>query len=130
MFIIARTVYNVKGLCVRSGALGSNKQVPERAKALLEGADLLCMFIVLGRFDAGSLFVEAYKNNAHLKEGDLDDRCMSALRNFPQHLAVQLVEDFLKTDLSQVNNPGGFFFGIVKRYERKYHISADGRDER
>jgi hypothetical protein len=53
-----------------------------------------------------------------LKEGDLDARCLEALAEFDKRDGLDILEQLLTSDLRQVRNMGGFFFGIVKRFKR------------
>jgi hypothetical protein len=53
-----------------------------------------------------------------LKEGDLDARCLEALAEFDKRDGLDILEQLFTSDLRQVRNMGGFFFGIVKRFKR------------
>lgn len=47
---------------------------------------------------------------------DVDDCAFESLRDFPEHIAVEIINKFGQGPLSKVANKTGFLIGILKRY--------------
>eukprot|EP00516_Mucochytrium_quahogii_P007481 CAMPEP_0203745628 /NCGR_PEP_ID=MMETSP0098-20131031/1303_1 /ASSEMBLY_ACC=CAM_ASM_000208 /TAXON_ID=96639 /ORGANISM=" , Strain NY0313808BC1" /LENGTH=409 /DNA_ID=CAMNT_0050633459 /DNA_START=158 /DNA_END=1387 /DNA_ORIENTATION=- len=62
-----------------------------------------------------------------IKDGDIDERCLLALAEFDKSVGLKIVESFLSSDLSNVRNMGGFFYGVIKRYRRSDGGGGGGR---
>jgi len=54
-----------------------------------------------------------------LKIDELDDRAVEALKEFSDEDAVNVLEQFLKSDLSHVQNKSAFLCGVMKTYRAK-----------
>jgi len=65
-----------------------------------------------------------------IKEGDLDDRCLEALSEYEAKDGLEMLENFFSSDLSNVRNMGGFFFGVVKRFRNRRGGGGGGRGRR
>eukprot|EP00301_Raphidiophrys_heterophryoidea_P024701 c8105_g1_i1.p1 GENE.c8105_g1_i1~~c8105_g1_i1.p1 ORF type:complete len:493 (-),score=95.95 c8105_g1_i1:1152-2501(-) len=60
--------------------------------------------------------VEAMFNSGKCGRDELETCCIDSLRDFPEDMALQIVDKFLETDIATVRSKTAFFIGILKRY--------------
>ena len=53
---------------------------------------------------------------------ELDDRALEALKEFTEEDALNVLEQFMKSDLSHVQNESAFLCGVMKTYLSLIHI--------
>ena len=54
-----------------------------------------------------------------LAEGDLDERAMDAIKEFPPDSALAVLQEFKESNLEHVSNKSAFLCGIMKTYRLK-----------
>ena len=57
---------------------------------------------------------------------ELDDRALDALREFNEDGALEVLDQFGKSDLSHVQNKSAFLCGVMKTYREKNRQKAQG----
>lgn len=70
---------------------------------------------------------EIFSIGALLPE-QLDDRALEALKEFNEEGALEVLNQFAKSDLSHVQNKSAFLCGIMKTYREKNRMKRDGQD--
>lgn len=53
---------------------------------------------------------------------ELDDRAVDGLKEFSEEDAIQVIEQFAKSDLSHVQNKSAFLCGVMKTYRSKMKL--------
>ena len=56
---------------------------------------------------------------------ELDDRALEALKEFTEEDALNVLEQFMKSDLSHVQNKSAFLCGVMKTYRAKIKIKTE-----
>lgn len=56
---------------------------------------------------------------------ELDDRAMEALKEFTEEEALNVLEQFTKSDLSHVQNKSAFLCGVMKTYRAKKKLKSE-----
>lgn len=67
-------------------------------------------------------------NTSLIQRTELDAKCFMELRQLPEHIAVEVVDKFCESNLTDIRNKTAFFLGIVKRFknERPAHGGGGG----
>ena len=63
--------------------------------------------------------IEGLFNSGLLQRNELDARCFMELRKLPEYTAVEVVDTFCESDLSDIRDKTAFFLGIVKRFQNE-----------
>jgi heterogeneous nuclear ribonucleoprotein R len=61
-----------------------------------------------------------------LKFSELDDRAVEALKEFSINGALEILDRFLKSELTHVSNKSAFLCGIMKNYRQKVKALREG----
>lgn len=56
---------------------------------------------------------------------ELDDRALEALKEFTEDNALNVLQQFMKSDLSHVQNKSAFLCGVMKTYRAKMKLKND-----
>jgi len=56
---------------------------------------------------------------------ELDDRALEALKEFTEEDALNVLEQFMKSDLSHVQNKSAFLCGVMKTYRAKMKLKSE-----
>jgi len=54
-----------------------------------------------------------------IQRAELDAKCFMELRQLPEHMAIEVVDKFCESNLSDIRNKTAFFLGIVKRFKNE-----------
>ena len=63
--------------------------------------------------------LEIFFTAGMLKRTELDAKCYIELRSLPEVVALEVLDKFCETTLSEIRNKTAFFLGIVKRFRNE-----------
>ena len=63
--------------------------------------------------------LETFFTAGLLKRTELDAKCYIELRSLPEVVALEVLDKFCETTLSEIRNKTAFFLGIVKRFRNE-----------
>ncbi|KAK3287541.1 hypothetical protein CYMTET_4963 [Cymbomonas tetramitiformis] len=61
--------------------------------------------------------LEPMFESGQLTEYDVDERCITAMKDMKEELAHAVLDKFCEANMSRINNKSGFMMGIVRRIE-------------
>ena len=61
-----------------------------------------------------------------LRRTELDAKCYMELRSLPEVVALEVLDKFCETNLTEIRNKTAFFLGIVKRFRNERGLKAAG----
>jgi len=64
-----------------------------------------------------------------LAEGDLDERAMDAIKEFPPHRALEVLAEFKQSNLEHVTNKSAFLCSIMKVNRQKIKGGSSGTEQ-
>ena len=59
-----------------------------------------------------------------LSHGDLDERALDALKEFPAEDGIGVLKEFQGSNLEHVSNKSAFLCGVMKTYRQKNKMAA------
>ena len=59
-----------------------------------------------------------------LSHGDLDERALDALKEFPAEGGVAVLKEFRESNLEHVSNKSAYLCGVMKTYRQKNRVQA------
>ncbi|CAM9264262.1 unnamed protein product [Laminaria digitata] len=56
--------------------------------------------------------------------GDIDDRCRKFLREVPEHVALQAIDEFMAADRHNIRKVSAYFMGVIRKHAENYRSGA------
>ncbi|KAL5284462.1 HNRNPR family protein [Megaselia abdita] len=105
----------VDDVIIKSEDRGDGERTDDYPKLLQYGLDKK----VAGKLD------DIYKTGK-LQHVELDDRALDALKEFPVEGALNVLSQFLESNLEHVSNKSAYLCGVMKTYRQKSKASQQG----